>query len=70
MTPYLDTFYAVLLPLFCYYFKCPTYATIKGSVLKANMLIVTLLCEEDHETVWYSQPNLNRMAAGNLFLSR
>ena len=33
------------------------------------MLIVTLLCAENHETVWYSQPNLSGMAAGNIFLS-
>ena len=33
------------------------------------MLIVTLLRGENHETVWYSQLNLSRMAADNTFLS-
>ena len=33
------------------------------------MLIVTLLCGENHEIVWYSQPNLSGMAAGNILLS-
>ena len=33
------------------------------------MLIITLLCAENHEIVWYSQPNLSGMAAGNIFLS-
>ena len=33
------------------------------------MLIVMLLYAENHETVWYSQPNLSGIAAGNIFLS-
>ena len=33
------------------------------------MLIVTLLRGENHETVWYSQLNLSRMASDNTFLS-
>ena len=67
-TKYL-VFWSCLLPLFRYCLKCPAYATIKGSVLKGSMLITTLLCAENHETVWYSQPNLSGMAAGNIFLS-
>ena len=65
-TKYL-VFWSYLLPLFRYCLKCPAYATIKRSVLKGSMLIVTLLCAENHETVWYSQPNLSWMAAGNIF---
>ena len=38
-------------------------------MLKGSVLIVTLPCVENHETVWYSQPNLSRMATGNIFLS-
>ena len=38
-------------------------------MLKGSMLIVTLLCAENQETVWYSQANLSNMAAGNIFLS-
>ena len=67
-TKYL-VFWSCLLLLFRYCLKCPAYATIKRSVLKGSMLIVTLLCAEKHETVWYSQPNLSGMAAGNIFLS-
>ena len=33
------------------------------------MLIITLLCAEKHETLWYSHPNLSRMAAVDIFLS-
>ena len=39
------------------------------SLLKGSMLIVTLLCAGNHETVRYSQPNLSEMAPGNSFLS-
>ena len=67
-TKYL-VFWFCLLPLFCYCLKYLAYATIKRSVLKGSMLIVTLLCAENHETVWYSQPNLSGMATGNIFLS-
>ena len=62
-------FWSCLLPLFRYCLKCPAYARIKGSVLKGSMLIVTLLCAENYEIVYYSQPNLSEMAAGNIFLS-
>ena len=62
-------FWSCLLPLFCYCLRCPAYAKIKRSVLKGSVLIVTLLCAENHRTVWYSQPNLSRMAAGIIFLS-
>ena len=38
-------------------------------MLKGITLIVKLLCAENHETLWYSQPNLSEMTAGNIFLS-
>ena len=60
-TKYLG-FWFCLLPLFRYWLKCQAYATIKISVLKGSMLIVILLCAENHETVSYSQPNLSRMS--------
>ena len=47
-------FWSYLLPLFQYCLKCPAYATVKRSVLIGSMLIVALLCAENHETVWYS----------------
>ena len=46
-TKYHLVFWSCLLPLFPYCLKCPTYATIKRSVLKGSMLIVTLLCAEN-----------------------
>ena len=49
-TKYL-VFWSCLLPPFRYCLKCPAYATIKRSVLKGNMLIVTYLYAENHETV-------------------
>ena len=55
--------------MFRYCLKLPAYAGIKGYVFKGSMLIVTLLRGENHETVWYSQLNLSRMAAGNTSLS-
>ena len=61
--------WSCLLPLFHYRLKCPAYAAIKRSVLKGSMLIVTLLCAENHETVWYSQPNLSGWLLGIFFLS-
>ena len=54
-TKYL-VFWSCLLPLFCYCLKQPAYLTIKGSMLKCSMLIVTLLFAENHEAVPYSQP--------------
>ena len=65
-TKYL-VFWSCLLPQFCYCLKCLAYVTIKGSVLKGSMLIITLLCAENHKTVWYSQPNLSGIAVGNIF---
>ena len=65
-TKYL-VFWSCLLPLIRYCLKCPTYATVKRPVLKGSMLIVTLLCTKNHEKVWYSQPNLYKMAVGNIF---
>ena len=47
-TKYL-VFWSCLLPLFCYCLKCLAYATIKWSVLKSNMVIITLLCAENFE---------------------
>ena len=40
--------WSYLLPLFRYCLKCPTYATIKVSVLRGSMLIVTHLCAYNH----------------------
>ena len=52
-TKYL-VFRSCLLPLFCYCLKYPAYPAIKGSMLKGSMLMVTLLCAENQETVPYS----------------
>ena len=62
-------FWSCLKPLLNWCLTCPVYATISNFFAKGRMLIVTLFCLEGHESTWRSQPNLDGMAAGNLFLS-
>ena len=62
-------FWGCLLPLLRFCFICNKPATISSCVNKGTMIIVTLLCNARHTSVWRSQPSVNGMAAGNLLLA-
>ena len=52
---------------FCQMCKKPAHIT--GMPEKGTMLTVHLLCEENHESIWRSQPLIEGMASGNLSMA-
>ena len=64
------TFWSVLAPLFVFCLKCKQTASVHKVATKGTMLIVTLLCVDDHLSTWRSQPTVgNGLALGNLLLA-
>lgn len=50
--------------------ECHKRAHITNMIKKGTMLIVSLLCENNHDTTWHSQPKFDQgMAAGNLCMA-
>lgn len=62
-------FWSCLLPLLKFCQICEKPACITSYFEKGSLLIVSLLCENNHESKWYSQPRINEMGAGNLLLA-
>ena len=48
---------------------CHNKAAITKIRYRGSMVILTMYCVNNHETVWHSQPDINGMAAGNLILA-
>ena len=64
------TFWSVLAPLFVFCSKCKQTASVHKVATKGTMLIVTLLCVDDHLSTWRSQPTVEKgLALGNLLLA-
>ena len=50
----------------CLFLTCLSPVTISIFLFKGSQLIVKTKCQEDHETIWKSQPNCNHYSIGNL----
>lgn len=62
-------FWSCLFPLlkFCQISGKPAFITRLFE--RGSLLIVSMLCENNHESKWYSQPRVHEMAAGNILLA-
>ena len=59
-----------LKPLLVFCTKCHKRAHITDMQRKGTLLRVSLLCEDNHDTVWLSQPKMDQgMASGNLSIA-
>ena len=62
-------FWSCLFPLLKFCQICGKPAFITRLFERGSLLIVSLLCENNHKSKWYSQPRFHEMAAGNIFLA-
>ena len=57
-------FWSCLTRLLQRYSICLSPAIIKASFVKGTLIIVDLLCKDQHRTIWRSQPINNGMSTG------
>ena len=62
-------FWSCILPLLTFCRICFKRAKITKTCLRGTNVIVSLICRNNHETEWRSQPTVNKIASGNLILA-
>ena len=62
-------FWSCLTSLFKICSTCNQGASIEKAVTRGTLLILTIVCINNHTNKWYSQPRIGSMAMGNLLIA-
>ena len=62
-------FWSCLFILLKFFQTCGKPACVTHLFERASLLIVSLLYDNNHESKWYSQPRVHKMAARNILLA-